>query len=105
LPPLATGGFPASELAVVASLGSRDSDTIREAFAAHCPNCGGQLKIIVAILKVPVIERILTHPGLQARVPPRAPARGQTPKRRATSKYGEGAYAKPDTCTSRRSRR
>ena len=44
----------------------------------HCPNCGGELKIIAAILEAPVIERILTHPGLQARAPPRAPVRGQT---------------------------
>jgi hypothetical protein len=43
---------------------------------AHCPNCGGQLKIIAAILEQPVIEKILTHLGLQARAPPRAPARG-----------------------------
>jgi len=42
----------------------------------HCPNCGGQLKIIAAILEAPVIERILTHLGLQARAPPRASARG-----------------------------
>ena len=42
----------------------------------HCPNCGGQLKIIAAILEQPVIEKILTHLGLQARAPPRAPARG-----------------------------
>ena len=40
-----------------------------------CPNCGGELKIIVAILKSAVIERILTHLGLQARAPLRAPAR------------------------------
>ncbi len=43
----------------------------------HCPNCGGELKIIAAILEQPVIEKILTHSGLQARAPPRAPARGQ----------------------------
>ena len=43
----------------------------------HCPNCGGELKIIAAILKAPVIEKILTHVGLQARAPPSAPARGQ----------------------------
>ena len=42
----------------------------------HCPNCGGQLKIIAAILEASVIERILTHLGLQARAPPRVPARG-----------------------------
>ena len=43
----------------------------------HCPNCGGMLKIIAAIVEAPVIERILNHLGLQARAPPRAPARGQ----------------------------
>ena len=43
----------------------------------HCPNCGGALKIIAAILEQPAIEKILTHLGLQARAPPRAPARGQ----------------------------
>ena len=42
----------------------------------HCPNCGGRLRIIAAILEQPAIEKILTHLGLQARVPPRAPARG-----------------------------
>ena len=41
----------------------------------HCPNCGGELKIIAAILEQPVIEKILTHLCLQARAPPRAPAR------------------------------
>ena len=43
----------------------------------HCPNCGGELKIIAAILEQPVIEKILMHLGLQARAPPRALARGQ----------------------------
>ena len=43
----------------------------------HCPNCGGDLRIIAAILQPPVIEKILTRRGLQARAPPRAPARGQ----------------------------
>jgi hypothetical protein len=33
----------------------------------HCPNCGGELKIIAAILEQPVIEKILTHLVLQAR--------------------------------------
>ena len=42
----------------------------------HCPNCGGELKIIAAILEAAVIERILNHLGLQARAPPRSPARG-----------------------------
>ena len=42
----------------------------------HCPHCGGELKIIAAILEQAVIEKILSHLGLQARAPPRAPARG-----------------------------
>jgi len=42
----------------------------------HCPNCGGQLRIIAAILESAVIDRILTHLGLQARAPPRVPTRG-----------------------------
>jgi hypothetical protein len=42
----------------------------------HCPNCGGELKIFAAILEQPVIEKLLAHLGLQARAPPRAPARG-----------------------------
>ena len=32
----------------------------------HCPNCGGELKIIAAILEQPVIKKILTELGLQA---------------------------------------
>ena len=43
----------------------------------HCPNCGGELKVIAAILEQPVTEKILKHLGLQARAPPRAPARGR----------------------------
>ena len=43
----------------------------------NCPNCGGELKIIAAILEQPVIERILTHLGLQARAPPRVPTVGR----------------------------
>jgi len=42
---------------------------------AHCPNCEGELKIIAAILEQPVIEKTLTHLGLQARAPPRTPVR------------------------------
>jgi hypothetical protein len=41
----------------------------------HCPNCGGALKIIAAIEDPPVIIKILSHLGLPARAPPRAPAR------------------------------
>ena len=44
----------------------------------HCPNCGGgELKIIAAILEQPVIEKILTLLGLQARAPPPSAARDQ----------------------------
>jgi hypothetical protein len=38
---------------------------------------GQERKIIAAILEAPVIEKILTDLGLQARAPPRARARGQ----------------------------
>ncbi len=42
----------------------------------HCPNCGGgELKIIAAILERPVIEKILTHLGLDPQPPPRGQAR------------------------------
>jgi len=47
----------------------------------HCQNCGGDLKIIAAILEQPIIEKILTHLGLQAdcgRMT--APARGHAPQ-------------------------
>ena len=30
----------------------------------HCPNCGGEIEIIVAIFESAVIERLLTHVGL-----------------------------------------
>ncbi len=36
----------------------------------HCPNCGaGELKIIAAILERPVIEKILSHLGLDPQPP------------------------------------
>ena len=41
----------------------------------HGPHCGGQLKLIVAIEEPTAITRILTHLGLAAQPPPRAPAR------------------------------
>ena len=41
----------------------------------HCPQCGDTLKIIAAIEEPAVIVRILTHLGLPARAPPRAPVR------------------------------
>ena len=51
---------------------------------AQCPNCGGELKIIAAIMEQPVIEKILRHLGLQAdcrRMT--APARGACASGRA----------------------
>ena len=48
---------------------------------AHCPNCGGELKIIAAIMEQPVIEKILTHLSLQADCGRwSAPARGPAPQ-------------------------
>ena len=41
----------------------------------HCPQCGGDFKIIAAIEDPAVIAKILTHLCLPARAPPRAPAR------------------------------
>ena len=42
----------------------------------HCPNCGaGELRIIAAVLQRPVIEKILTHLGLDPQPPPRGRAR------------------------------
>ena len=41
----------------------------------HCPQCGGELKIIAAIEEPAVIVKILTHQGLSARAPPRIQAR------------------------------
>ena len=43
---------------------------------AHGSNGGGELKIIAAILELPVIEKILKHLGLQGQAPSRASARG-----------------------------
>ena len=43
----------------------------------HCPNSGGgELKAIAAILKRLVVEKILTHLGLDPQPPPRGRARG-----------------------------
>lgn len=42
----------------------------------HCPNCGaGELKIIAAILERQVIEKMLTHLGLDLQPPPWGRAR------------------------------
>ena len=41
----------------------------------HCPQCGGEFRIIAAIEEPAVIAKILAHLGLPARAPPRSPAR------------------------------
>jgi hypothetical protein len=43
----------------------------------QCPHCGGELRIVAAILQRQAIEKILNHLGLDPQPPPRAPARGQ----------------------------
>jgi len=43
----------------------------------RCPHCGGNVKIIAAILESGAITKILDHLGLPARVPPRSPAKVQ----------------------------
>ena len=48
---------------------------LKRVFDIERCECGGQLKIIAAIEEPVVIVRILTHLGLPARAPPRAPAR------------------------------
>jgi hypothetical protein len=40
----------------------------------HCPNCGGRLMIIAAIVDPALITKILTYLHLPARAPPRSPA-------------------------------
>jgi len=41
----------------------------------HCPNCGGRLKIIAAIVDPAVMTKIVTHLHLPARASPRSAAR------------------------------
>lgn len=42
----------------------------------HCPNCGGWLTIIAAVLKQPVIESSLNRLEVLARAPPQGAAHG-----------------------------
>jgi hypothetical protein len=53
---------------------ARPLERVFEIDIEQCLNCGGEQKIISAILETAVIERILEHLGLPARAPPRAPA-------------------------------
>lgn len=44
----------------------------------HCPNCGaGERRIIATILERPVIQKILSHPGLDPQ-PPKGRAHEKT---------------------------
>ena len=45
----------------------------------HRPDCGSALKIIAEFLERPVIEKILTHKGLELQPPPKAPVREPEP--------------------------
>ena len=58
----------------------------------HCPNCGGELQNVAAILEQPVLEKILTHLVLQARAPPRAPASGQALQAEPGHKQSSGLF-------------
>ncbi len=53
------------------------ADGSRPSAVARDRQLSGELKIIGSILEAPVIDKILRHLGLQARAPPRAPARSQ----------------------------
>ena len=43
-------------------------------YIKQCPHCVGQLKLIAAFEEPAAIVRILSHLGLAAQPPPRAPA-------------------------------
>ncbi len=69
----------------------------------HGPNCGGELKIIAAILEAPVIEKILTHLGLQADCGRRsAPASAFSGKGQSDPEITVHPYETPMTDTSGR---
>ncbi len=41
-----------------------------------CPECGGKLKVISSMEEPEVIEKILTHPGLDSEIPEPCSPRG-----------------------------
>jgi hypothetical protein len=55
--------------------GALSAEPVSEFDLEHCPQCGGELRIIAAIEAPAEIVKILTHLGLPARAPPRSPAR------------------------------
>ena len=78
-PPLNTSkpGVPADEHAHGAPARMGWARLLKRVFdldLEHCPQCGGEFRIIAAIEAPEVIARILTHLGLPAKAPPRSPA-------------------------------
>jgi len=73
------------------SLAAKQGGGLLAAIAVvHGRQLRGDLKIIAASLEQPVIEKILTHLGLQARAPPRTPARGHILLQAASARRGVG---------------
>jgi hypothetical protein len=66
------GGNPAQEIGNVDDL----AEKLRKANRPiTCRHCGGEMKIIAAIMKTAVVEKILKHVGLPHKPPDIAPAR------------------------------
>ena len=42
---------------------------------SKCRECGGEMRVIASVVRVDVIQKILTHLGLSPQPPPVAPAR------------------------------
>jgi hypothetical protein len=65
----------------------------------HCPNCSaGELKNISAILERQVIEKTLTHLGLDPQSPPRGRAREAGQDRSHLSRVGRQEHLAPGCC-------
>lgn len=64
----------------------------------HCPNCdAGELKIIAAIIERRVVEKILTHPGLDPQPPQRGRAREAGQDQRHLSRADRHGHLHPLT--------
>ena len=61
----------------------------------HCPNSGGNLTIIAAILDPTVIAKILTHLSLPIRAPPRTAARTRAALRAPPNRLIANQYPIP----------
>ena len=66
---------PRPRLHLIRFHGARLLKRVFEFDLEHCPQCGGEFRIIAAIEEPAVIVRVLTHLGLPARAAPRSPAR------------------------------